>query len=246
MFYRTDLYFDIKCSQWPIVYRDEYNVRFCGLQRLHPFDAEKWGNIFRVRTESSSRTVRNRFSFPVPETCRVVTGGNDRTTTRGEKERPPASPLEKVHPKPPMQPERSENNGSTPDYDRTELSRTTRLPAADEVRPVSYRITLVDFGRFRFQTGGSILAGKLALDRGWAINIGGGFHHCSAGKGGGFCAYADITLLVQFLFNYESNRVQNAMIVDLDAHQVRVIGTEIVNYKLCIFLGKRVREGLHA
>ena len=40
-------------------------------------------------------------------------------------------------------------------------------------------------------------AGKLARDRGWAINIGGGFHHCSSSEGGGFCAYADITLCVK-------------------------------------------------
>ncbi|VVC88883.1 unnamed protein product [Leptidea sinapis] len=69
----------------------------------------------------------------------------------------------------------------------------------------------------RLQTGGSILAGKLALERGWAINIGGGFHHCSSTKGGGFCPYADITLLIKFLVMYRS--VQNVMIVDLDAHQ---------------------------
>ena len=62
-------------------------------------------------------------------------------------------------------------------------------------------------------------AGKVAMERGWAINIGGGFHHCSAQKGGGFCAYADITLTLRFLF--ESNpSVQKAMIIDLDAHQV--------------------------
>lgn len=71
----------------------------------------------------------------------------------------------------------------------------------------------------RFQTGGSILAGKLALDRGWAINIGGGFHHCSASKGGGFCAYADITLLISFLFYHFPKQVGKVMIVDLDAHQ---------------------------
>ncbi|GFG36953.1 hypothetical protein Cfor_12482 [Coptotermes formosanus] len=71
----------------------------------------------------------------------------------------------------------------------------------------------------RFQTGGSILAGKLALERGWAINLGGGFHHCSKDRGGGFCPYADITLLLQFLFHYEHRRVKSAMIVDLDAHQ---------------------------
>ncbi|KOB69522.1 Histone deacetylase 11 [Operophtera brumata] len=51
---------------------------------------------------------------------------------------------------------------------------------------------------------------ELALDRGWAINIGGGFHHCSADKGGGFCPYADITLLVRFLFN--RNLADTAMI----------------------------------
>lgn len=60
----------------------------------------------------------------------------------------------------------------------------------------------------RYQTGGTILAGKLALDKGWSINIGGGFHHCSSDKGGGFCAYADITLLVHFLFKYYPERVK--------------------------------------
>jgi len=49
----------------------------------------------------------------------------------------------------------------------------------------------------RLQTGGSILAGRIAVRHGWALNIGGGFHHCSAERGGGFCAFADITLLIK-------------------------------------------------
>ena len=40
-------------------------------------------------------------------------------------------------------------------------------------------------------------AGKLAKERGWAINIGGGFHHCCSNKGGHFCIYADISLCVK-------------------------------------------------
>ncbi|CAF4605796.1 unnamed protein product [Rotaria sp. Silwood2] len=71
----------------------------------------------------------------------------------------------------------------------------------------------------RYQTGGSILAGKLALERGWSINVGGGFHHCSSDRGGGFCAYADLTLLIMNLFNYYSDRIKKILIVDLDAHQ---------------------------
>ncbi|XP_020583632.1 histone deacetylase 2 isoform X2 [Phalaenopsis equestris] len=70
---------------------------------------------------------------------------------------------------------------------------------------------------FRLQVGGSILAAKLAKERGWAINVGGGFHHCSAEKGGGFCVYADITLCVQYAF--VRLNISRVMIIDLDAHQ---------------------------
>lgn len=34
---------------WPIVYRKEYNVKFFGLENLHPFDSKKWGHIYKVR-----------------------------------------------------------------------------------------------------------------------------------------------------------------------------------------------------
>ncbi|KAL5185442.1 Histone deacetylase 2 [Glycine soja] len=62
---------------------------------------------------------------------------------------------------------------------------------------------------FRKQVGGTILAAKLAKERGWAINMGGGFHHCSAQKGGGFCAYADISLCIHFAFDYEARNYIN-------------------------------------
>lgn len=44
------------------------------------------------------------------------------------------------------------------------------------------------------------MAAKLAKERGWAINVGGGFHHCSSERGGGFCVYADISLCIHFAF----------------------------------------------
>lgn len=61
------------------------------------------------------------------------------------------------------------------------------------------------------------MAAKLALERRFAINIGGGFHHCSGRNGGGFCLYADISLAIKFLLI--EKRIETAMIVDLDAHQ---------------------------
>ncbi|RZC68283.1 hypothetical protein C5167_031534 [Papaver somniferum] len=70
---------------------------------------------------------------------------------------------------------------------------------------------------FRKQVGGTILAAKLAKERGWAINVGGGFHHCCADKGGGFCVYADISLCIIFAFTRLN--ISRVMIIDLDAHQ---------------------------
>ncbi|KAK3005046.1 hypothetical protein RJ639_015943, partial [Escallonia herrerae] len=70
---------------------------------------------------------------------------------------------------------------------------------------------------FRKQVGGTILAAKLAKERGWAINVGGGFHHCCAQKGGGFCAYADISLCIHYSFTRLN--ISRVMIIDLDAHQ---------------------------
>nr|XP_016498107.1 PREDICTED: histone deacetylase 2-like isoform X2 [Nicotiana tabacum] len=67
------------------------------------------------------------------------------------------------------------------------------------------------------EVGGTILAAKLAKERGWAINVGGGFHHCSSERGGGFCVYADISLCIHFA--YVHLNISRVMIIDLDAHQ---------------------------
>ncbi|KAF4351391.1 hypothetical protein CsatB_006235 [Cannabis sativa] len=80
---------------------------------------------------------------------------------------------------------------------------------------------------FRNQVGGTIVAAKLAKERGWAINVGGGFHHCCGGRGGGFCVYADITLCIHFAF--VRLNVSRVMIIDLDAHQGNGHETDFAN-----------------
>jgi histone deacetylase 11 len=69
----------------------------------------------------------------------------------------------------------------------------------------------------RWATGGTVLACRLALERGLAINIGGGFHHASPDRGGGFCIYADVPLALRVL--HDEGLVRSAMVVDTDAHQ---------------------------
>ena len=68
-----------------------------------------------------------------------------------------------------------------------------------------------------YQAGGSVAAAFAALEHGWAINLGGGFHHASSDQGGGFCAIADIGMIVKVL--RREKKLKKVMIIDLDAHQ---------------------------
>ncbi|XP_067000305.1 histone deacetylase 11 [Anabrus simplex] len=183
--YVTKLYFDIGPNQLPIIYRKEYNVHFVGLEKLHPFDASKWGHIFQYLKDA----------LLIDEN--TVIKPNEASL----------DDLLLVH---------------TVRYLKS-LKWSWNVAMIAEIPPLAFipncMVQASYLKPMRFQTGGSILAGKLALERGWAINIGGGFHHCSKDRGGGFCPYADITLLIQFLFQHEQRRVKLAMIVDLDAHQ---------------------------
>ena len=44
---QTNLYVSVRDTQWPIIYSPEYNIGFLGLEKLHPFDAGKWGKVFQ-------------------------------------------------------------------------------------------------------------------------------------------------------------------------------------------------------
>ncbi|XP_051528834.1 histone deacetylase 11-like isoform X2 [Myxocyprinus asiaticus] len=143
--HQTELYAEVPATCLPIVYSPEYNITFMGLEKLHPFDAGKWGKVIHFLKEEQFITDEN-------------------------------------------------------------IVPAREASEAD--------LLVVHTARYLNR----LKAGKLAMDRGWAINVGGGFHHCSSDKGGGFCAYADITLAIKFLFERVEG-VARATIIDLDAHQ---------------------------
>ncbi|KAL3267127.1 hypothetical protein HHI36_011267 [Cryptolaemus montrouzieri] len=182
---QTNLYFDIDRSQWPIIYRHEYNVQLFGLENYFPFDTQKWRNIFKILERQHLL--------------------NERTVVQPKEAS--KDDLLVTHPKSYLK----------------KLKYSLYVAFVEEYLLLclvpNFLIQKLILKPLRFQTGGTILAGKLALERGWSINLGGGFHHCSARKGGGFCIYADITLLIHFLFKYYSDKVRRIMIIDLDAHQ---------------------------
>jgi histone deacetylase 11 len=69
----------------------------------------------------------------------------------------------------------------------------------------------------RLATGGTVLACRRALERGLAINLGGGYHHASGSRGGGFCIYADVPMALALLKS--EGRLRTALVIDTDAHQ---------------------------
>jgi histone deacetylase 11 len=72
----------------------------------------------------------------------------------------------------------------------------------------------------RIQTSGTIQAAWLAMEYGWAVNLGGGFHHASATGGHGFCLFTDLSMTVwSLLEGWRGKKARRILIVDLDAHQ---------------------------
>jgi len=65
--------------------------------------------------------------------------------------------------------------------------------------------------------GGSVLAGRRALEDGWAANIGGGFHHACPDHGEGFCVIHDVAVAIRRL--QFDGAIERAMVVDTDVHQ---------------------------
>ncbi|HZV05494.1 MAG TPA: histone deacetylase [Gemmataceae bacterium] len=106
------------------------------------------------------------------------------------------------------------------DYLRS-LKRRRELARIFELLPIAYLPAwLIDWRvlrPMRWATGGTLLACRLALERGMALNLGGGYHHASGTSGGGFCIYADVPLALAVL--HDEKRVHSVLIADTDAHQ---------------------------
>jgi histone deacetylase 11 len=108
----------------------------------------------------------------------------------------------------------------TPEYlrslrDRRVLARILEVPAVRYLP--GFLATWRVLRPMRRAAGGTVLACRLALERGLAINLGGGYHHAGRDRGGGFCAYADVPLALLLL--HQQGRIGSALVVDTDAHQ---------------------------
>ncbi|XP_031719674.1 uncharacterized protein hdac12 isoform X2 [Anarrhichthys ocellatus] len=72
--------------------------------------------------------------------------------------------------------------------------------------------------RCRYETGGTVLAAEVALQRGLACSTAGGTHHAFPSYGSGFCLLNDLAVAAKYLMGSSSPK-RKVLIVDLDVHQ---------------------------
>ncbi len=93
-------------------------------------------------------------------------------------------------------------------HDRLTLSERMRLE-------IPYSKETVQ--AFWLAAGGSILAARCALQDGFGVNLGGGFHHAFPDHGEGFCMIHDVAIAIRRL--QADGSVRRVMVVDTDVHQ---------------------------
>ncbi|UCF41236.1 MAG: histone deacetylase [Gemmatimonadota bacterium] len=101
----------------------------------------------------------------------------------------------------------------TPEY-VGKLSKGTLSVTEQLVLEVPFSVELRD--AMWLCAGGSILAGKIALDHGLAFHLGGGFHHAFPDHGEGFCLINDVAIAIQAL--RRDGFIESAVVIDCDVH----------------------------
>eukprot|EP00047_Mylnosiga_fluctuans_P020949 m.98333 g.98333 ORF g.98333 m.98333 type:complete len:191 (+) comp8693_c0_seq1:178-750(+) len=135
----------------PLVYSPGYNIRFFGIEKLHPFDSCKYEKIAAALCEQL-----------------------------------PLRPDQLVDPGEPVD-EDDLLDVHTPEY-LSSLKSSAAIARVCELPPLAVLPYCILESRVlrpaRLAVRGTMRAAELALAHGYAINLGGGMHHASAGAGG--------------------------------------------------------------
>jgi len=186
-------------KQIPLFYSSQYNISFWGLERVHPFDAAKYGKV--VNQLKKYYGLRDS-QFAAPEKMVI------------DKD------LELVH---------TENYLNSLKNTLNVLDVAEMVPEQSFLFGFPRWVMSFIPNRFlqqklldpmRWATAGTVDAARIALkNKRAAINIGGGFHHAKKNdlEKTSFCYFGDIQFAIEKLWKEKEGL--KVLIVDLDAHQ---------------------------
>jgi len=107
------------------------------------------------------------------------------------------------------------------DANYVERVLSDQLTPAEE-RRIGLRGNRILERRIRISSGGTLLAGRIALDKGIALNTAGGSHHAHRDFGSGYCVFNDVAVAAANLLNEKAGgdyAVGKILVIDLDVHQ---------------------------
>lgn len=103
-------------------------------------------------------------------------------------------------------------------HDREYLLRVVEGRLSEkEMRRIGFPWTPQLVLRSRYSVGGTICAGRAALEDNFSANLAGGTHHAHADHGEGYCVFNDVAVAVRVL--QKEGRISRAVVLDLDVHQ---------------------------
>lgn len=88
---------------------------------------------------------------------------------------------------------------------------------AEETRRIGLPSTPAVARRAALSSAGTLLAARLALDAGLAVNAAGGSHHAGPDAGSGYCVFNDVAVAAQALL--DEGLARRILVVDCDVHQ---------------------------
>ncbi|MEX2520798.1 MAG: histone deacetylase [Paracoccaceae bacterium] len=103
-------------------------------------------------------------------------------------------------------------------HDSAYVERVITLSLApEEVRRIGLPATAQLARRVRLSSAGTLLAARLALEHGLALNAAGGSHHAARAYGSGYCVFNDVAVAASALL--AEGVIRRAIVLDLDVHQ---------------------------
>lgn len=89
--------------------------------------------------------------------------------------------------------------------------------SAQEMREIGFPWSPAMVERSRRSSGATLMACRVALQRGWAANLAGGTHHAARAKGEGFCVFNDAAIAARAM--QAAGAVTRVAVIDCDVHQ---------------------------
>lgn len=205
----------------PIVYNCNYNMRIFGIELAHNFDTKKYAKIAGYLSELFRDTLFAREKLH-DEVKREDDDDDDEDGKKKMRKLRYLSPNRPVN-KSELGIHHSQSYIEQIHIDKSLVARITETWVLN-LLPLSLIESRL-LTPIKWQLAGTIFAFHLAMQHGWAINLGGGFHVGSADYGETFCLFSDIFLAIKYV--WRKHPLQKFMIIDADAHQATGIERDL-------------------